>query len=175
MNSTRATLTVLTGRRFACVKITGRANFNTSVTFKALLAELERLDFPCVVLDLSDCALMDSTFLGVLAGFGLRAVSQRDSGKPRVIELLNAGEPLMESLETMGLLPLFQTKQGAPPAGEVVETTGPSACQPSREEITRASLEAHRTLMSLSPENAARFQDVARFLAEDLQKLRKAE
>jgi hypothetical protein len=45
---------------------------------------------------------------------------------------------------------------------------------PSHEELTRASLEAHQTLMDLKPENVARFKDVVKFLAEDLKKLRQA-
>jgi hypothetical protein len=47
----------------------------------------------------------------------------------------------------------------------------PEPANPTREEIKRTCLEAHQTLMAMSPENAARFKDVARFLAEDLKTL----
>ena len=73
MNAPCANLTVLVGQRFACVKIAGRANFHASVNFKTLLNELQHQGYPYLVLELSECALMDSTFLGVLAGFGLKA------------------------------------------------------------------------------------------------------
>ena len=52
----------------AWIKITGRASFNSSVDFKTLINGLSQRGFCRFVLDLSDCPLMDSTFLGVLAG-----------------------------------------------------------------------------------------------------------
>ena len=50
----------------------------------------------------------------------------------------------------------------------------PEPANPTHEEITRICLEAHRTLMAMNPENAARFKDVAQFLAEDLKTLEKS-
>ena len=41
---------------------------------------------------------------------------------------------------------------------------------PTQEELTRACLEAHQTLMDLNPANAAKFKDVAQFLAEGVKK-----
>jgi len=175
MNAPCANLTVLVGKRFACVKIAGRANFNASVNFKAVLNELQQQGYPYIVLELSECALMDSTFLGVLAGFGLKANAPAGDGATHAIELHNANERLTELLETLGVLHLFRTTQGVLPVGEKVTPPTLASCHPSHEELTRASLEAHQTLMDLNPENIARFQDVVRFLAEDLKKLRVAE
>lgn len=174
MNTPCANLTVLVGQRFACVKITGRANFNASVNFKTLLHELQQQGYPYIVLELSECALMDSTFLGVLAGFGLKANAPPGDCTAHAIELRNANERLTELLENLGVLHLFRTTQGALPAGGGETSTVPAPCQPSHEELTRASLEAHQTLMDLNPENVARFKDVVKFLAEDLKRLRQA-
>jgi hypothetical protein len=55
-----------------------------------------------------------------------------------------------------------------------VKTSTPESVHPSHEQITRTSLEAHQTLMAMSPENLARFKDVAQFLAEDLKSLEKS-
>ena len=63
---------VMVGEQFACIRIIGRANFTSSVDFKTLVNELRQKGCNCFVLDLSECVLMDSTFLGVLAGFGLK-------------------------------------------------------------------------------------------------------
>ena len=82
-------MSVLVGERFACVKISGRANFNSSIDFKTLLSELRAKGYTYFVLELSECALMDSTFLGVLAGFGLKMMSPQNDGEDRQIELLN--------------------------------------------------------------------------------------
>jgi anti-anti-sigma regulatory factor len=172
MNMPAAKLTVLVGERFACVRISGRANFTSSVDFKTVLTGLQRKGYNYIVIELSDCALMDSTFLGVLAGFGLNTLSPNENCAASVIELRNANERLTDLLENLGVLHLFKTKHGALSTPGGVETSAPSPCSPSREELTRASLEAHQTLMSISPENVERFKDVTNFLAEDLQKLR---
>lgn len=172
MSTPCANLTVLAGEQFACVKVAGRANFNASVNFKTVVSELLLEGYPYIVLELSECALMDSTFLGVLAGFGLKANATTDGCVTHAIELRNANERVIELLENLGVLHLFRTTQGALPAGEPVTTSQPGPCEPSREQLTRASLEAHQTLMDLNPENVARFKEVAKFLAEDLKKLR---
>ena len=68
------------------------------------------------MLDLSECVLMDSTFLGVLAGFGLK-LSAGDGDQARHgIELLNPSPRITELLETLGVLHLFQITQGPRPA-----------------------------------------------------------
>jgi len=171
MSTPSAKLMVMVGERFACVKVSGRANFTSSVDFKTVLTELRSKGYPYVVIELSECALMDSTFLGVLAEFGLKAIPQEGDCEKNAIELRNANERLTELLENLGVLHLFKTAQGTVSAIGAIETSSPSPCTPSREELTRASLEAHRILMDLNPENAVRFKDVTKFLAEDLEKL----
>ena len=52
------------------------------------------------------------------------------------------------------------------------ETLNREPGQHSREETTRACLEAHQTLITLNPENATKFKEVTQFLAEDLKRLR---
>ena len=172
MNAPSAKLMVMVGENFACVKVSGRANFTSSVDFKTVLTELKNKGYPYVVVELSDCALMDSTFLGVLAEFGLKAMPKDGECQSQAVELRNANERLLELLENLGVLHLFKTAQGSVAAVGTLETTSPSPCNPSREELTRASLEAHQRLMDINPENVARFKDVTKFLAEDLQKLR---
>jgi len=54
-----------------------------------------------------------------------------------------------------------------------VETHTPESTHPTHEQITRTSLEAHQTLMTVNPDNVARFKDVTQFLAEDLKTLGK--
>ena len=72
MSTTSAKLLVFASGHLACIKIAGRANFTSSLDFKTLIQELSDKGTTCFVLDLSECVLMDSTFLGVLAGFGLK-------------------------------------------------------------------------------------------------------
>lgn len=173
MESSSAKLLVLVGKRFACIKITGRANFNSSLDFGTLVTELQAKGFCCFVIDLSQCVLMDSTFLGVLAGFGLKTRGDGDDADSANVTLLNPNARVNELLENLGVLELFRITQGelAPP--EDVEACLHQPGNASREALTRACLEAHETLMAINPENVARFKDVAKFLAEDLKKLGK--
>jgi anti-anti-sigma factor len=160
--------------RFCCVKVLGRANFNSSVDFKTLINELRSRGFQYFIIDLSECMLMDSTFLGVLTGFGLQMNSQATAGTG-AIELLNPNARITDLLETLGVLHLFKVNQGAmeiPAGAQPIDHT--AAC-PTHQEVTQTCLEAHRTLMQVNPDNVPRFKDVTQFLAEDLKKLKAAQ
>jgi anti-anti-sigma factor len=161
---------VMVSEQFACIRIIGRANFTSSVDFKALVDELRQKGCECFVLDLTECLLMDSTFLGVLAGLGLKLSSGNGDRARHGVELFNPSPRITELLETLGVVHLFRIIQGsfAPAAsGEVVVLTPQD---PSKADLTRTCFEAHRTLMEISPANAARFKDVTQFLAEGVKK-----
>jgi anti-sigma B factor antagonist len=170
MNPAAAKLLVLIGEHFACVKIVGRANFSSSIDFKTLLNELVQKGYRYFVLDMSECQLMDSTFLGVLAGFGLK-MGQNGSGTAPM-ELLNANSRISELLDNLGVIHLFRMTQGPLQVPKDATAVLPQPSCPTQEDLQRACLEAHRLLMELNPENVARFKDVAQFLAEDLKKLK---
>src|SRR5688500_9318749 len=72
MNALSNNLGVWVGDKLVCVKVAGRANFSGSVDLKTLVNSMWAKGYHHFVLDLSECLLMDSTFLGVLAGLGLK-------------------------------------------------------------------------------------------------------
>jgi anti-anti-sigma regulatory factor len=173
MSTQPAKMLVSVGEKCACIKIAGRANFTSSIDFKTLMNELLQKGYTYFVLDLTDCALMDSTFLGVLAGFGLRTSGPQPDRVSRVIEVFNPNSRISELLENLGVLHLFQVSSGEVSLPEKTESRDmPAPGSPTHEEVTRNCLEAHRTLMNIHPDNVARFKDVAAFLAEDLKKLK---
>ena len=162
---------VFVGKQFACVKIIGRANFTFALDFQALVTGLQQKGCAYFVLDLAECLIMDSTFLGVLAGFGLK-MTGADAGQNRhAVELLNPSPRVAELLENLGILPLFKIVRASPGMADATEACVPEPAHPSRAEVARACLEAHQTLMAINPENVPKFKDVAQFLAEDLKKL----
>jgi anti-anti-sigma factor len=168
-----ANLSVLVGKNFACIRISGRANFASSPDFKTLLNELAKKGFGHFIIDLRECILMDSTFLGVLAGFGIK-LNPQGAPAERGIELFNSSPRVAELLENLGALHLFKMSTGPVQLPADVKACTPESTNPSHEEITRTSLEAHQTLMAMSAENVARFKDVTQFLAEDLRSLEKS-
>jgi anti-sigma B factor antagonist len=170
MSTPSAKISVMVGKNFACLKIAGRANFACSPDFKTLLEQLSKKGYGHFIIDLSECVLMDSTFLGVLSGLGLKlnpTVAPDKCG----VELFNVNDRVAELLENLGAIQLFKINSGALQLPDDVKISTPESINPSREEITRTSLGAHQTLMTVNPENVARFKDVAQFLAEDLKNL----
>ena len=154
-----------------CVKIQGRADFNLSLDLKRLIDQLRHRGCQRFVLELGDCVMMDSTFLGMIAGYGLKFCnSSNPKGFP--MELMNPNPRIADVLESLGIAHLFKIVRCPDGLPSSYESAGNQAG--SKADITRNCLEAHRTLISLNPENAKKFKDVAEFLAEDLKRLEMA-
>jgi len=152
------------------IKIAGRANFASSVDFKTLIQRLRAEGYLRFVLDLSECLLMDSTFLGVLAGLGLR-FSESGHGLPAAsIELLRPNLRISDLLENLGVAHLFQVLKDQGPSCDGLQPVATLTPAPNAQELPGTILDAHRTLMEIHPDNIPKFKDVAQFLAEDLKK-----
>src|SRR5262245_8112294 len=165
MNNPSANLSVCIGQKMICIRIIGRANFASSVSFKAVVYGLRERGYGRFVLDLSECALMDSTFLGVLAGIGLNFDRARNGRHEPFVELLNPTPKVSELLDNLGITPYFKAIHSTRPIRERFDPLKSS--ETTRLELTRECLQAHRTLMDLNPANVSRFKDVTQFLAED--------
>lgn len=155
--------------RVALVKINGRANFTSSVSFKTLVYGLRDRGYRRFLLDVTECAIMDSTFLGVLAGFGLKLGETAGDGGS--VSLLNANERIRDLLENLGVGHLFQLVEGHDPLSAKCRPLAPSANGTNRLETSRTCLEAHETLMAINPANIPKFKDVTTFMAEDLKRI----
>ncbi len=118
------------------------------------------------VIDLENCELMDSTFMGTMAGIALR-LRELGSGS---LTVLRANERNTSLLENLGLDHLFSSSL---PEG----TKDPSAAQPTDEippgpvagaDDERATMiTAHETLVEVSPANEAKFRDVIELLKQE--------
>lgn len=170
MSAPLSNLLVAVAEQAGFIKITGRANFAASVNFKTLVNELRSRGFKSFVLDLRECSTMDSTFLGVLVGLVIELNNGTPDGGQGCLELLNPTQRIADLLENLGVAHLFRIVQGQNPVESALEPTAPGQASPSREEVSKTCLEAHRVLMAVNPENIPKFKDVAQFLAEDLKK-----
>lgn len=151
-----------------CVKITGRANFASSVDFKRLVHESRARGAQRFIVDLAACPIMDSTFLGVLASLGMQLSADGLPPELRPIELLNPTPKVADLIDNLGVLHLFRVVQGKDL--ENLCFTAVESAGATKLELSRNCLEAHQVLMDLNPENAAKFKDVAKFFAEDVAK-----
>src|SRR6516162_9603861 len=130
-----AELSVLVGRNFACIKISGSANFSSSPDFKALLNGLAQKGFNHFIIELGECVLMDSTFLGVLSGFGMK-LNPNGAPAERGIELHNASTRVGELLENLGAAHLFNSTAGPLQLPADMKPCTPACTNPTHEEIT---------------------------------------
>jgi anti-sigma B factor antagonist len=166
MNRQSANLMVAVFDSVVCIKISGRATFTSSVDLQKLVEELSNRGLKHLVFDLTDCVMMDSTFLGVLAGIALKLADLKIAEcQP---QLLNANPRISEVLENLGMEHLFKLVNSK---GQLTNAYQPAPSESvSQVEITRTCLEAHKLLMTIQPENVAKFKDVAQFLSEDLKR-----
>ncbi|HAV65651.1 MAG TPA: hypothetical protein DCY13_25160 [Verrucomicrobiales bacterium] len=150
----------------AYLRVVGRANFVTGADFKNVVDGLIAKGVMRFAVDLKECVLMDSTFIGLLAGYGMQLPAKGQQG----VSLHNANDRVGPLFANLGVGHLFIP---CPEDGSLPENRNEQAAESgdrSRDEVQRICLEAHRKLMEANPENVARFKDVARFLEEDLKR-----
>jgi anti-anti-sigma factor len=165
-----ATISVWANDKVACVRVSGRANISASVDFKCLIRELVAQKPRRFILDLSDCLLMDSTFLGVLAGMGQRFQNGNTPENLCTLELFNPSERVTELLDNLGVMDYFKLTDSNGLEESGLRSVDHTPVQPGVKEVSKTCLDAHNKLMELNPENVPKFKDVTRFLEEDLNK-----
>lgn len=143
------------------VRVEGRASFMNSGSLRDFIAEMIRQGKTRIVLDLHQCASMDSTFLGVLAGAALQL---RKLSPPGALLLVRVGERNLELIRNLGLHRLATVDSGEFKMN--FDGGAQALTEQKRDEIESAKLvlEAHENLISADSANAAKFQDVLSFL-----------
>lgn len=144
------------------VRVQGRASFTNSGSLKDFFTEMIRQGKTRFVLDFQQCASMDSTFLGVLAGAALQV---RRLTPPGTLTLVRVGDRNLELIRNLGLHRLATVDAG----DFELSFDGGGAQMLSEEkkseiESAKLVLEAHENLVSADSANAAKFQDVLAFL-----------
>jgi anti-anti-sigma regulatory factor len=150
------------------IRVTGRANFTLGVDFKRVVAVLRERGYNRFALELSACQMMDSTFLGVLAGLGLKS-AESHSGPDAAVCLFGASARILDMLDNLGVRHLFRALDLPAVSAANFEAIEPSAAP--KAEVSRTCLEAHQLLMAINPANVDKFKDVTAFLAEDVKRL----
>ncbi|SRR5260221_5199513 len=148
------------------IKVVGRGSFQNSGCLKAFYQQLLKDGVNRFVVDLDACTYLDSTFLGILLGLGLKL---KEAGNG-LLHILNASPRNLELLKNLGLDRLIniddsKVKLNGVAEGNLEEMACPT---PTRAEATPTILEAHVNLMEFDPRNVPKFKDVVEFLREDL-------
>lgn len=147
------------------IKVTGRATFDCAPPIRDLVKKLETEPFSGILVDLSGCEWMDSTFMGVLAMMGLRA---RKSGV--TMEIGAASDFDRNLLAGLGLTKLFEFTGNTIDGNEEDWQSGENDVVQA-EEGARTVLEAHETLMDVDEQNVAKFGQVVDLVKMDLDRI----
>lgn len=158
----------------ALVRVLGRGSFKVSAPLKQFAYAMIDQGARRLVLDMKDCAGMDSTFMGMLAGLSFH-LAKYDDGKGLV--LVGLSPRTQGLLATLGLDRAVTTyPAGSAPAEmeALFENPAGLAALPDddsgRKQTAEMMLEAHENLVELTAENLPRFKDVLTFLREDVEK-----
>lgn len=143
------------------VRVEGKGSFLNSGNFKQFAREMVDRGYREFVIDLHDCAMMDSTFMGTMAGLALR-LKELGQGHLRVVHCRERSRQLLSGL---GLDQLFQISSNGAQAPECDALEGST---PGKTEQARQMLAAHEALCEAAPENILRFKDVLEYLKQDL-------
>lgn len=144
------------------VRIEGRASFQNSAGLKDFISEIIRQGKHHLLIDFQNCASMDSTFLGVLAG---AAIEMRKQQPPGSLILARLGQRNLELVRNLGLHRLLTIDTGED-KHNFDQALKPLSVQSSLSEIEHARLvlQAHENLVVADETNQTKFQDVLTFL-----------
>lgn len=147
--------------RTVWVRVEGRGTFQNSPGIKQFVKQMIQRGHRDFVVDLGRCELMDSTFMGTLAGVALR-LREIGQGGLRAVNVNTRNSSLLENL---GLDQLFSveadcTSQPAPAAlTEAEQVEGDQKAD---------VLSAHEALVEADAANAVKFRDVIDYLRQEL-------
>src|SRR5215475_5678200 len=149
------------------VKVEGKGSFLNSGNLKEFAREMLHRGYREFVVDLADCPMMDSTFMGTMATVALRL---RELGQGH-IHVVHCGSRCQELLSGLRLDQIFDVRaNGASPpeCGALERPPRIQSPEDRKREQTQTMLEAHEALSEAAPENILRFKDVLEFLRQDL-------
>ena len=148
------------------VKVAGKGSFLNSGSFKEFAREMVDRGYREFVVDLADCVMMDSTFMGTMAGVALRL---KELGRGHLY-VVHCGERSRDLLSGLGLDQIFSIYSDGEiaPECESLKRQRAGASGEEKEKQARTMLEAHEALCTVAPENLPRFKDVLDYLKQDL-------
>ncbi len=127
------------------VKVEGKGSFLNSGNFKEFAREMVDRGFREFVVDLAKCVMMDSTFMGTLAGVALRL---KELGRGHLY-VVHCGERSRELLSGLGLDQLFTIRSNgeiAPECKSLERKATPESADEKKQDQARTMLEAHEAL-----------------------------
>ena len=167
--------TILVGcnQKVVCIRVQGKGSFQNSTGVKKFANAMIDRGHRNFVVDLADCPMMDSTFMGTLTGVALRlhGIGQGD------LHVINSNERNTGLLEGLGLDQILSLEGSGSQASEDCGSLRPDdrdalpaddAAPADKRAVTETMIAAHQALVDADPENFCKFKDVLDYLKNDL-------
>ncbi len=160
--------------RTAVVRVAGRASFKISPPMRQFIQRvIETKSASRILIDMSECCGMDSTFMGVLAGLSFHV-----KDKPGfTLKLINLSEKNQKLLTTLGVDQVVDYSLSTTREEKELlagQSDGSQTLEPDFSntlEAAKTTLEAHETLVEINPENLVKFKSVLELLQNDIRTL----
>jgi len=149
------------------VKVEGKGSFLNSDNLKEFARRMLERGYREFVVDLANCAMMDSTFMGTMARVALW-LRELGHGHFRIVRCGSHNQQLLSGL---GLNRIFdiEANGGSPPdCGPLEQTLAALSPDEQKKTQTQTMLDAHEALCEASPENILRFKNILDFLRQEL-------
>ena len=149
------------------VKVEGKGSFLNSGNLKEFAREMLDRGYREFVIDLADCAMMDSTFMGTMASVALR-LKELGRGHLHVVHCRNRSRELLSGLGLDQIFDIHTNGATAPECEALDRESRDLSRENKKQEQAQTMLEAHEALCEAAPENLFRFKDVLDYLKQDL-------
>jgi anti-anti-sigma regulatory factor len=156
----------------AVLRVEGRGSFKISPPMKQFIHQvINNQSAGRIVVDMSDCTGMDSTFMGVVAGISC-LIKSKPAFKFKLINLSEKNQKLLITLGVDRVVDYSLTDDSE-------ELKNCTICGgkelisdfSDKLEAAKTTLEAHEALVEINPENYNKFKSVLEFLQDDVRSL----
>ena len=156
-------------QKVVCIRVQGKGSFQNSTGIKQFATAMIHRGHRNFVVDLADCPVMDSTFMGTLTGVALRL---REIGQGEV-HVINSNARNTDLLAGLGLDQILSLDGASADEGLYHSVDEESlALSPEQAADKKATTEtmiaAHQALVDADPENFCKFKDVIDYLKQDI-------
>ena len=156
-------------QKVVCIRVQGKGSFQNSTGIKQFATAMIHRGHRNFVVDLADCPVMDSTFMGTLTGVALRL---REIGQGEV-HVINSNARNTDLLAGLGLDQILSLDNASAdeglyhPLDEAAASLSPEQAA-DKKATTETMIAAHQALVDADPENFCRFKDVIDYLKQDI-------
>ena len=156
-------------QKVVCIRVQGKGSFQNSTGIKQFATAMIHRGHRNFVVDLADCPVMDSTFMGTLTGVALRL---REIGQGEV-HVINSNARNTDLLAGLGLDQILSLDNASADEGlyhsvdeESLSLSPEQAAD--KKATTETMIAAHQALVDADPENFCKFKDVIDYLKQDI-------